>query len=212
MLIARSHMPPFHRAVHWVARTMISIPLYPTLLKSSIRVVHLLRVLLSQTGCWGLQWLLRSICHQWGCVRHHRWGFVALGCICWLLWTSTPFFVLCCSQIIQQWRFLQCSECIKISRAFRHCPKKTGEFRLSSVLSLFCGRSCGLGNLLGSEFCQPQGWVIQANWDCSFYPFSMAGLTFCGSWSARTSQLDSRALTKIFLSVDGCQISVSVGE
>ena len=76
---------------------------------------------------------------------------MALGCICWLLWTSILFFVLSCSQIIQQWRFLQCSECIKISRDFRRCPKKPGEFRLSSVLSLSCGRSCGLGNLLGSE-------------------------------------------------------------
>ena len=30
-------------------------------------------------------------------------------------------------------------------------------------------------------------------------------------WGAGTSQLDSGALTKVFLSVDGCQISVSVG-
>ena len=84
--------------------------------------------------------------------------------------------------------------------------------RLSSFLSLSCGRSCGLGNLLGSEFCQPGGGVMQANWHCAFYPFIVAGLTFCGSWSAGTSQLDSRALTKIFLSVDCRQISVSVGE
>ena len=132
-------MPFFHRALYWVARTTSTIPLCPTLLKSSLRVVHLP----------GLQWLLRSICHLWGCVRHHPWGFVALGCICQFLWTSTLFFVLCCSQIVQQWWFLQCSWCIKISRDFRRCFKKLGSQTLIfSVFivweKLWAGESLGL--------------------------------------------------------------------
>lgn len=44
-------------------------------------------------------------------------------------------------------------------------------------------------------------WV---QWNCSFYYFSAAVLRFCALPGARTSQLDSVVLTKVFLSVDGC--------
>lgn len=54
--------------------------------------------------------------------------------------------------------------------------------------------------------------MTQVKWHCSFYPFSVADLTFYDPLGAGTSQMDSRALTKVFLSVDVCQIIVSMGE
>lgn len=211
MLVARSHVPLLHRAVHWPARATSSVSPYPHPSEEQSQSCA------PSPSPAQSSWLLRSSVAaevhmpSVGLFQAPSLGICGPGVSMLVVMNLTLFFVLCCSQIIQQLWFLQCSGRIKISRDFRHCPKKTGESN-SSFLSLSCGRSCGLRNLLGSEFCQPQGGVIQANWHCSFYPFSMAGLTFCGSWSAGTSPLDSRALTKIFLSLDGCQISVSVEE
>lgn len=200
MLNTRSHLPFFHRAVHWVARIMNSIPLCPSLLKEQSPSCAPSPVLKSQARCWSLQWLLRFMFHLWECVGHHLWGIVALGvymlvvmnlypCLHSLLLSDNPAMLITSVFWVHQNK-----------QSFYTLPQKTGEsdHHLFSLLS--SGRHHGLEYLSWV-------WVLSA-WSSS--DASKVTLLFFPFQRGWTSQLDARVLIQVSLSVDGFHISVSM--
>lgn len=137
------------------------------------------------------------------------------GCVHQLLWVSAFFFVLSYSQIIQSCPFpIPGSGCVNTISSLEQCSKRLRGWTLTWSLFFLKEKLWARGISLSSEFWVFLAWGRGHIWEVKFLflPFSM--WLILGSmvqWGARTPQLDSRALIKAFSSVDGCQMSVSMG-